>query len=175
MEALGVFRDIDSAARASESLIASGVPEDNITSLSHVPLPDGAVVRDRSGRWFHWFALGGGVMGAALGFLLAAGTALLYPLHTGDKPIVSPFPVGIIVYEFTMLFAILGTVLGMFLEMRLPGFMYRVQASEITREGLVGVSALCETRDELKSIKDILIKSGAQTVRTGGVKEEWKE
>jgi len=172
MEALGVFRDIDTAARAVESLTASGVPEDNITSLSHVPLPDGAVVRDRSGRWFHWFALAGGVTGAGLGFLLAAGTAWLYPLYTGEKPIVSAFPVGIIMYEFTMMFAILGTVIGMFLEMRLPGFLDRVQAPEVTREGLTGVSVMCGTSKELKEVWNLLKASGAESVKTGGVKEE---
>jgi len=173
MEALGLYTTIEAAARAAESIRASGVvPEEQVTSLSSVPLPDGAVTRVKKKHWFHWFALGGGFVGAAVGFLLAAGTAWQYPLYTGDKPIVSAFPVGIITYEFAMMFAIMGLILGMFLEMGLPGFLNRVQAPEVMRDGKIGVSVVCRTREEMGAIKEILKTSGAESVRTMGTKKD---
>ena len=171
MEVVGIFEELDIAAHAVKDLLKSHVPEENITSLTGVPYPEGVLVNERDTKSrLHWYALAGGAGGALAGFALAAGTAWLYPLFTGDKPIVSLFPVGIITYEFTMLFAILGTIVGMFIEMRLPGFLYRVQAPEVT-EGMIGISVTCSTAEERGRIREVLLKAGAATVRTGGVKK----
>lgn len=171
MEVVGIFEELDSAAHAVKDLIKEHIPEENITSLTGVPYPDGVLVHEKDpGSRLHWYGLAGGAGGAVTGFVLAAGTAWLYPLFTGDKPIVSLFPVGIITYEFTMLFAILGTIIGMFIEMRLPGFLYRVQAPEVT-EGMIGISVLCDTAEERGHIREILLKAGAARVRTGGLKK----
>ena len=171
MEVVGVFEELDAAAHAVKDLIKVHVPEENITSLTGVPYPDGVLVHEKDVESrLHWYAFGGGLGGAITGFALAAGTAWLYPLFTGDKPIVSLFPVGIITYEFTMLFAILGTIIGMFIEMRLPGFLYRVQAPEVT-EGMIGISVICGTTEERGHIREVLLKAGAASVRTGGRKK----
>lgn len=171
MEVVGIFENLETAGHAVKDLIRAHVPEEDITSLTAVPYPEGVLVHEKDTRsHLQWFALGGGIAGALTGFGLAAGTAWLYPLFTGDKPIVSLFPVGIITYEFTMLFAILGTVFGMFIEMGLPGFLFRVQAPEVT-EGMVGISVLCSTADERGRIRELLLKAGATRVRTGGVRK----
>ena len=80
METLGIFRDIETAARAVEHLVGAGFTEAQITSLSSIPYPDGVLVRTDRRTWFRWLALAGGLTGAAAGFLLAAGTAWLYPV-----------------------------------------------------------------------------------------------
>jgi hypothetical protein len=64
--------------------------------------------------------LAGGLLGAGAGFALAAGTAWLYPVQTGDKPIIALYPTAIITFELALLFAIVGTIVGMFVELRLP-------------------------------------------------------
>src|SRR6185369_17034680 len=89
--------------------------------------------------WFRWIALAGGLAGAASGFALAAGTAWVYPVQTGDKPIISSYPTAIITYELTMLFAMIGTIIGMFLEMRLPALTKRPYDPAIS-EGCIGIS-----------------------------------
>lgn len=50
-----------------------------------------------------------GAFGILFGILLAGGTAALYPLRTGGKPIVSMPIVGIVSFETMMLFAIVST------------------------------------------------------------------
>jgi len=139
METLGIFRDLDSAARGVEGLVGAGFTEAQITSLSSVPYPDGVLVKTGHTTRFRWLSLAGGMAGACAGFLLAAGTAWLYPVQTGDKPIIALYPTGIVTYEFTMLFAMLGAFVGMFLEMRLPSPGKRPYDPAIA-EGFIGIS-----------------------------------
>jgi hypothetical protein len=139
METMGIFAEIESAGRAVEGLIKAGFTEAQIESFSSVPYPDGVLVKSGRRSWFHWLALAGGITGAGAGFLLAAGTAWLYPVQTGDKPIIALYPTGIITFEVTMLFAIIGTMVGMFLEMGLPNFRKRLYDPAIA-DGCIGIA-----------------------------------
>ncbi|ABB32042.1 hypothetical protein GeomeDRAFT_0653 [Geobacter metallireducens RCH3] len=139
MEVLGIFSDKESAGVAVEHLIKEGFVERQITSLTSVAYPDGVLVRTEQRTWFRWFTLACGIAGAGAGFLLAAGTAWLYPVKTGDKPIIAFYPTGIVTYELTMLFALAGTIIGMFLEMGLPSLRKRVY-DPLIAEGYIGIS-----------------------------------
>jgi hypothetical protein len=97
------------------------------------------LVRTNQRTRFRWFTLACGIIGAGVGFFLAAGTAWLYPVQTGDKPIIAFYPTGIVTYEITMLFFMVGTIVGMFLEMKLPNFAQRPYDAAIT-EGCIGIS-----------------------------------
>jgi|SRR5208282_3243774 len=165
METLGIFKDTETAGRAVESLVKSGFPEETITSLTSTPYPDGVLVKTNQRTWFRWLSVGGGIFGACAGFALAAGTAYLYPLQTGDKPIISYYPTGIITYELTMLFAILGALVGMFMEMKLPPWRKRVYDPAIG-EGAIGIS-ISTTRDQLsRSCEAQKIMQNAGALRT---------
>jgi len=139
LETLGIFRDIETAGRAVEELLKAGFTEKQLTSITSVPYPDGVLVRTDRRTWFRWLALVGGLGGAAAGFLLAAGTAWVYPVQTGDKPIIAFYPAGIITFEVAMLLAIVGAMAGMFLEMRLPPGRKRLYDPSIA-EGCIGIS-----------------------------------
>ena len=156
METLGIFMDIESAAKGVKKLLKAGFVEAQITSLSSVPYPDGVLVGTGRRSWFRWVTLAGGVAGAAAGFLLAAGTAWLYPVQTGDKPIIALYPTGIITFEVTMLCAIIGTIVGMFLEMNLPPRKSRLYDPGIA-DGEIGIV--------------VAVHSGGETVSCGRGKE----
>lgn len=138
METLGIFRDIETAARAVDGLVRAGFTEAQIDSLSSVPYPEGVLVRSGRRSWFRWLALAGGLAGAVAGFGLAAGTAWLYPVQTGDKPIIALYPTAIICFEVAMLCAIIGAMAGMFLEMGLPALRRRPYDPAIA-EGCIGI------------------------------------
>ncbi len=138
METLGIFRDVESAARAVDGLIRAGFTEAQVTSLTSVSYPDGVLVRTEQRSWFRWLALAGGLSGAVAGFGLAAGTAWLYPVQTGDKPIIALYPTAIICFEVAMLCAVIGTMAGMFLEMGLPALRTRAYDPAIA-EGFIGI------------------------------------
>jgi len=152
MEVLGIFRDIESAGKGVEGLVRTGFTEAQITSLTSVSYPDGVLVKTGRRTWFRWLALAGGFAGAVAGFSLAAGTAWLYPVQTGDKPIIALYPTGIITFEITMLFAIVGALAGMFLEMRLPPWGKRLYDPAIA-EGCIGIG--------------VSIHAGGETVACG--------
>jgi Protein of unknown function (DUF3341) len=138
MEILGIFTDIESAGRGVQGLVRAGFTEAQITSLTSVSYPDGVLVKTGRRSWFRWLALAGGFAGAFAGFCLSAGTAWLYPVQTGDKPIIALYPTGIVTFELTMLFAIVGTLAGMFLELGLPPWGRRPYDPAIS-EGCIGI------------------------------------
>jgi hypothetical protein len=190
METLGIFRDVDSAAGAVEELVRAGFTEAQLDSLSSVPYPDGVLVGTEQRSWFRWLTLAGGLAGAAAGFGLAAGTAWLYPVQTGDKPIIALYPTAIVTFEVAMLCAIIGTMAGMFLEMRLPTLRQRIYDPAIA-EGCIGIClaihaggeavecqpgvrpeeciggiALLSAAEQLERAKEIMLAAGALRVIT---------
>ncbi|HET6420088.1 MAG TPA: quinol:electron acceptor oxidoreductase subunit ActD [Geobacteraceae bacterium] len=146
MDLLGIFKDAESAANAVDGLVKAGLDEARITSLTSAPYPDGVIVNTDQRSWFRWFTLVCGIVGSGVGFLLAAGTAWVYPVQTGDKPIIAFYPTGIVTYELTMLFFLAGTMVGMFLEMRLPPVGKRPYDPAIG-DGCVGISVSLPTED----------------------------
>ncbi len=66
------------------------------------------------------FTLVGGMTGAATGFALASFTSLDWPIITGGKPILSMPAYVIIAFELAILFGVLSTLIGMFINSRLP-------------------------------------------------------
>ncbi|MRR33415.1 DUF3341 domain-containing protein [bacterium] len=163
MEVLGIFSDVETAAVAVESLVKAGFAEDRITSLTSVPYPDGVLVKTERRSWFRWVSLVCGIIGAVAGFLLAAGTSWVYPVQTGDKPIISPYPTGIITYEFTMLFAMIGAMAGMFLEMRLPPRGERPYDPAIS-EGYIGISVSVPDEERFAGAEEVMRQAGALRV-----------
>jgi len=139
METLGIFPDVESAGEAVTGLLRAGFVPSQITSLTSVAYPEGVLVEVEGRSFLRWITLACAAAGALAGFGLAAGTAWLYPVQTGDKPIVALFPASIVTFEVTMLFAIIGTMVGMFLEMRLPAWKPRLYDPAIA-EGFIGIS-----------------------------------
>ncbi len=160
METLGTFKDVETATQAVDRLIKAGFAEDQITSLTSAPYPDGVLVKTDQRTWFRWMSVGGGIFGACAGFLLAAGTAYLYPVQTGDKPIIAAFPTGIITYELTMLFAMLGAIVGMFIEMKLPPKKERAYDPAIGA-GAIGIGVTVDAREQMAKAAKIMEAAGA--------------
>jgi hypothetical protein len=165
MELLGVFASVEQAADAVDRLLRAGCPEETVTSVTSVPYPPGVLVGTKRRSWLHWVAAGGALFGAGAGILLAAGTAWLYPVQTGDKPIVALFPTGIITYECMMLCALLGAMLGMFLEMGLPDLQRRAYDPEIA-DGLIGIAVTVAGEAQRQGAEQALLSAGALRIRT---------
>ena len=165
METLGTFNDVKSAAQAVQKLIEAGFAESEVTSFSSIPYPDGVMVKTEQRSRLHWFSLAGGLLGAATGFLLANGTAWLYPVQTGDKPIITYYPSAIIAYEIGMLAAIVGAMAGLFLEMGLPPWRRKVYDPAIA-EGQVGICVSTASEEQQVRAEKLLLTGGALRVTT---------
>ncbi len=160
METLGTFNDVKTAARAVQELIEAGFTEAEITSLSSIPYPDGVMVKTGQRSRLHWLSLAGGLMGGVGGFLVAAGTAWLYPVQTGDKPIIAFYPSAIIAYEIAMLSAILGAIIGLFLEMGLPPWGRKVYDPAIA-DGQIGICVSTESDEHKTRAEEVMQAAGA--------------
>ena len=115
---LASFDYVDSTVDAIEELRKSGLKA--ITAYSPYPehLIEEALGYDQSP--VRVFTLVGDMSGAAAGFALASFTSLDWPLITGGKPILSVPPYVIIAFEMAVLLGVLFTVIGMFINSRLP-------------------------------------------------------
>jgi mono/diheme cytochrome c family protein len=92
-------------------LARAGISHDQAEVLSTVPHES-----SESTMGLHRVTILAGLIGLGVGLFLSAGTALLYQINTGGKPIVSWPVVGIISYEVMMLFAIVSTFIAMALR-----------------------------------------------------------
>ncbi len=117
---MGLFDKEEQAVSAIRSLRDDGFTLERV----HGPIPSHliadalALPKSRVG----WFTLAGGITGFLAGFLLAIFTATRWHLIVSGKPVVALVPFVIVGFEFTILFAVFGNVLGLISQARLPRF-----------------------------------------------------
>lgn len=159
---LGLFKEAEGAAAATEALEEAGYGSDNFDILTGFPYPEGAFGEREENHRLYVFPLIGALLGFSTALLLTIGTQLAYPIMTGGKPILSLPTMLIIAYEGTMLGAILFTVLGIFFESRIPNFRPGIYDPRIT-EGYIGITLECP-EDRVNSVEQLLQRAGAQEV-----------
>jgi len=149
-----------------EALAQAGFARREINVMSPTPLPPNAFGLDEAkGKlWTPWATLLGAICGAITGFLVAGGTAWLYPLNTGGKPILALPPIGVITYEFTMLFATLFTVVATLYNQYLPSFGPQPYAPEVT-DGYFAVVIPCHSAEAAARAERSLSTANATAVR----------
>jgi ActD protein len=157
----GLFDDGNAAQLAVDNLRAGGVNDDEISVITAEPMEDyefGAI--DRYNRLWYVASVGG-VVGCLSAAWLTRMTELAWPLPTGNMPIVAWWPNLIVIFELTMLGAIIATVGTLIvtagLGRRLPGlYDPAVSSGKI----LVGVAA---PRDRV-AVERALMSAGAAVV-----------
>lgn len=152
-----LYTDPDAAQRAVNELRTLGVAERDIVVMSSEPFEEYEFSHRDKATWLHWIAGGGGLAGLILGYLLTTATQRAWPLPTSGMPIVSTWPNTIVVFEMTMLGAILATVIALLITASLPSRLSRLYDPAVT-EGyiLVGVD---EPSEELAGRLDRALAS----------------
>ena len=162
---IGLFTEEDKAADAMDALRAASFEENEVEVLSGTPYPEGTFGEAEPVHKLYRFPLIGAACGFIVALLLTAGTQVAYPLVAGGKPIFSIPPMAIIMYEGTMLGAILFTVVGIIFESRLPRLFMGAYDTRIT-EGYVGVT-VTSGEDRMESAEATLREAGAEDVKRG--------
>jgi len=162
---LGLFDGVAHAAKGAGALRAVSVPEEQVTTISAVPLPDGAVCRDLRPIRFPLVSIAGWFVGALAGLALALATYLLYPLITGGKAIISVPPTLIVTYEVAMLGALLGTLVAGAWEMGLARYRTRKIHDPRIHEGKILLCARVETEEQERSAIEAMQGTGGSDVR----------
>lgn len=161
---LAVFEDIDPAADAIEQLHEAGITDENINVISGVPVAHKMLGRPHPWTNVSRLSLGGAVAGFFVGLFLNFGTPNLYTVLVGGQYI-TPIPPGlIVVFEMTMLFSLLATFLGVFLDSYFPNYRPMEYVSEVS-DGKIAVFFKCSD-DQQKKITDALEKLGAESIKT---------
>ena len=162
MTLLAVFRDPGAVANAMDALRRAGFSGRDLTVLSGTPYPEGAFGEEPVRHRLYVFPFVGAACGFAVGLLVTIGTQLSFPLVTGGKPILSIPPMINVLYEGTLLGALVFTVLGVIFESRLPdlgGTPYDPRISE----GYLGV--VVRTTDGRQAEAEQLLRAaGAEDV-----------
>jgi len=156
----GLFDGPDAAQRAYTGLKRAGIAPRDITVVSGEPFEAFEFShRDHSLVLFR-LALLGGIIGFVSAVALVVGTERAWPLVTGGMPIVPWYPNLVIVFEMTMLGAIVTTVISLLVTAKLPRFgksLYDPAVSD--GKILVGVVGGAD------AVRDTLSASGASAVK----------
>lgn len=158
-----LFADPDAVQRAVNGLRANGVPEDGIVVMSSEPFEEYEFSHRHSATWLPWIAAVGGAVGLALSTTLLVVMQNAWPIVTSDMPIVAWWPNLIIMFEMTMLGAILATVATLFVTALVPGrARARFYDAEIS-DGYIAVGV--EDAEDQSRAADMLAAMGGRVKR----------
>ena len=159
---LARFSQPNDARNAVRRLIHAGVQADDMEVMSSQPIHGEPFLPEKNPTKLRTWALCGAAVGLLGGFALATVTALNYPLVKGGMPIVAPWTVGLITYETTMLGAVLATLVGLLVELKLPNYKNLPYDAAVVDGGVVlAVSYAEKTRH---SVERAVHASGATNV-----------
>ncbi|MCG8433334.1 MAG: DUF3341 domain-containing protein [Gammaproteobacteria bacterium] len=160
-EILGIFQYEDDFLDAAKKLRADGF--DDLTLMSPIPMHQVEEILQKKKPVIRRFTLGGAILGALSGFALAAGTALVFILPTGGRPIITMPPFLVISYELTILFGVLATLVGFHIASGLPAWHDKPYRME-TNIDRFSILIACQQDSEVGKAEQILSEAGAEEI-----------
>lgn len=160
---LGIFREVDNAAQGVQNALKANFAPRDIDVMTGVPYPDEVWGLPELKSNLRKIAPVFWITGFLTGCVLALGSAWLYPLPTGGKPIMSLPTSAIIVYELSMLFGVFSSVFGSLWEMGLPNYSKRPYHHKVT-EGWPAVTVFCKDGQNVEGAENALKAAGAEEV-----------
>lgn len=161
----GLYADPQEAQRAVDGLRAVGVADADIQVMSSEPFEEWEFSHRDHATWMHWIAGLGGAAGLGLGYWLTATTQQMWPIKTSGMPIVSPWPNLIVIFELTMLGAILATVGTLFVSAKLPRRLPPLYDTDVSN-GYILVGVQGQSPDLMTQAARCLEGVGAGRVRS---------
>ena len=162
-----LYDDPNVAQRAVDGLRAAGAADADIVVMSSEPFEEYEFSHRDSATWLHWIAGLGGATGLAAAYTLTRYTQQAWPLVTSGMPIVAPWPNLIVIFETTMLGAILATVVTLFITAKLPSRLPPLYDPEVT-SGYILVGVQQPAADLAPKLTAALERAGAGRVKTIG-------
>jgi hypothetical protein len=156
---MGLFDSESKAANAINDLKKSSFHLEKVYS----PIPGHQLAKalKLSKSKVGWFTLVGGITGFFSGFLLAILTASRWKLIVSGKPVVALIPFMIVGFEFTILFAVFGNIVGLITQMKLPTLKRPLAYDPRTTCDRFGILATCRTQNK-DQLTDFFKKRGGE-------------
>jgi len=164
---LASFDYLDDTVEAIEELRRAGFKRDQMRA--YAPFPEHHIehAMGYGQSPVRVWTLVGALTGTATGFGFTAFASMDWPLITGGKPILSIPAYVVIAFELTVLFGALSTVLGLFINSKLPGFKPPVVYDPEFSSGRFGIyveadgGRLSEARSILQKHEPAELREGA--------------
>ena len=156
---MGLFKNEDQVVSTLAALRESAYKFQRV----HSPIPSHKIMAalDLKKSKVGWFTLVGGILGLISGFALAIFCSIQWNLIVSGKPIISLIPFFIVGFEFTILFAVFGNVIGLLTQTRLPNYEKMEYYDPRCSGEHFGVLAACEP-GQADGLKDLFQKSGGE-------------
>lgn len=160
---IGAFRELDATVQAIEELKEKRLGE--VTVYTPTPRHEIEHAINAGPSSVRLFTLFGGLAGATCGYWIAIWSSDYWPLVVGGKPVASWVPYTIFGFEVMVLFGALSTVVGLFINSRIPRLTMTVGYDPRFSHGDYGVWVDCSPSDAAAA-SAILRESGAVEVRS---------
>ena len=150
-QVFAIFADEAQTVAAIEAVKQSPWKLDRV----HTPLPSHRILAALEVKKspVGWFTLIGGILGFFAGFGLAIYTASVWKLVIWGKPVIAWIPFVIVGFEFTILFSVLGNVLGLLIFGGLPDYQGLKQYDPRCSGEHFGIVATCAEEEQGMVIK----------------------
>ncbi|MCB9664160.1 MAG: DUF3341 domain-containing protein [Alphaproteobacteria bacterium] len=164
----GIYAHLDSFLAGVERLKSEGLTHFEVLT----PLPRHEIleaVYEGRPSPVRWWTLTGGVCGITTGFLLTSLTAIQWPMiNPGGKDVVALPPYAVIMFECTILFGALATLVGLLVHCGLPGFWLDSSLKDPrVSDDKFGIVFLRASESDAPKIEAALRESGAIEVTSG--------
>lgn len=129
----GLYSDPGVAQQAVDNLRAAGVSDADITVISSEPFEHYEFGHRDAKTAMPWIAAAAGLFGLVATYYLLGASQMSWPLRTSGMPIVPLWTNLIIIFEMTMLSAIIATVITLLITAGLPsrgGKLYDPEVSD---------------------------------------------
>ncbi len=156
---MGLFKDEDQVVSTLVALKETAYQFQRV----HSPIPSHKIMAalDLKKSKVGYFTLVGGVLGLISGFALAIYCSTQWSLIVSGKPIISLIPFFIVGFEFTILFAVFGNVIGLLTQTRLPRFKGLAYYDPRCSGEHFGVLAACEPMQQ-DGLKNFFQQNGGE-------------
>lgn len=161
----GLYDEPDSAQRAFDGLRSAGISPRSITVMSAEPLEEYEFGSQDKKTVMTYIAAAGGVVGMITGILLVAITQKAWAINTGGMPIVTNWTNMVIIFELTMLGAVLSTVFTFLRTARLPSRLPELYDPEVS-DGKILVGVQQPENARLHGIEQALRNAGTHRLKT---------
>ena len=159
---IGAFHELDAAVQAIEELKKKRLGE--VTVYTPTPRHEIEHAIAAGPSPVRLFTLFGGLAGATCGYWIAIWVSDYWPLVVGGKPIASWVPYTIFGFEVMVLFGALSTVLGLFINSRIPRLTMTVGYDPRFSGGDFGIWVDCSPAN-CPVVESVMRDSGAVEVR----------